>query len=92
MELSAEWLFDPAMLARPGFDKARITDFATLVMEQDGAACELNQAGLKSRAFERGILMQEEYEVFLFQDWIRGRLGEKRLGETAPSRASRRVE
>ena len=92
MELSAEWLFDPTMLARPDFDKARITDFGTLVMEQDAAACELNQSGLKSRAFERGVLMQEEYEVFLFQDWIREQLGEPRIAERAPSRASRRIE
>lgn len=92
MELSAEWLFDPAMLAQPEFDRARITDFGILVMEQDAAACELNQSGLKSRAFERGVLMQEEYEVFLFQDWIREQLDEPRIAERAPSRASRRIE
>jgi Rieske 2Fe-2S family protein len=92
MELSAEWLFHPEMLARPGFDKARITDFATLVLDQDGAACELNQRGLKAVAFERGVLMQEEYEVFLFQDWVREQLGEPRLGGKAASRASRRAE
>jgi Rieske 2Fe-2S family protein len=92
MELSAEWLFDPEMLARPDFDKRRITDFGTLVMDQDGAACELNQGGLRSAAFKQGVLMQEEYEVFLFQDWVRGQLGEPALGEPAPSRASRRAE
>ena len=92
MELSAEWLFQPDMLATPEFDKARITDFGTLVMDQDGAACELSQRGLRSAAFERGVLMQEEYEVFLFQDWVRGQLGEPMLGEAAASRASRRVE
>jgi Rieske 2Fe-2S family protein len=92
MELSAEWLFDPRMLARPDFDKTNITDFGTLVMEQDGAACELNQRGLRSAAFERGVLMQEEYEVFLFQDWVRRMLGEPALGEPAASRASRRAE
>ncbi|HUS54230.1 MAG TPA: aromatic ring-hydroxylating dioxygenase subunit alpha [Thermohalobaculum sp.] len=92
MELSAEWLFDPEMLARPDFDMRRITDFGTLVMDQDGAACELNQGGLRSAAFKQGVLMQEEYEVFLFQDWIRGQLDEPTLGEPAPSRASRRAE
>ncbi len=93
MELSAEWLFDPDMLARPDFDRAKITDFATLVMDQDGAACEMNQRGLRAQSFERGVLMQEEYEVFLFQDWVRGALGEATVarGKTA-SRASRRVE
>lgn len=91
MEISAEWLFHPDTMARPDFDLARITDFAILVMEQDGAACEINQAGLRSAGFDRGVLMQEEYEVFLFQDWIRGKLGEPMLGEKVPSRASRRA-
>ncbi|SPH17265.1 Anthranilate 1,2-dioxygenase large subunit [Defluviimonas aquaemixtae] len=92
MELSAEWLFHPDLLAQPGFDLARITDFGTLVMEQDGAACALNQAGLRARPFGHGVLMQEEYEVFLFQDWVRGRLGEPMRGQGAASRASRRAE
>ncbi len=92
MEIRAEWLFDPEMLARPGFDMKRITDFATLVMDQDGAACEMNQRGLRAEPFERGVLMQEEYEVFLFQDWVRGQLGEPTLGGPAASRASRRAE
>jgi Rieske 2Fe-2S family protein len=92
MELSSDWLFHPEMLAQPNFDKARITDFATLVLDQDGAACEINQRGLKAAAFEHGVLMQEEYEVFLFQDWVREALGELRLGEPAASRASRRAE
>ncbi len=93
MELSAEWLFDPQMLARSDFDKEKITDFATLVMDQDGAACEMNQRGLRAQGFERGVLMQEEYEVFLFQDWVRGALGEATIAPSkAASRASRRVE
>ncbi len=93
MELSAEWLFDPEMLARPDFDKAKITDFATLVMEQDGAACEMNQRGLKAQDYERGVLMQEEYEVFLFQDWVREALGEATIAPSkAASRASRRTD
>ncbi|MDU8945676.1 aromatic ring-hydroxylating oxygenase subunit alpha [Ovoidimarina sediminis] len=89
-ELTADWLFRPETLARPGFDLTRITDFATLVMEQDGMACELNQRGLRADPFERGVLMQEEYEVFLFQDWIRAALGEARLSPPPPSRASQR--
>lgn len=91
-EISAEWLFHPETEARPGFDMEKIVAFGKLVMEQDGRACELNQAGLVARGFERGVLMQEEYEVFLFQDWIRGQLGEPTLGQPAASRASRRID
>ncbi|MEQ9261278.1 MAG: aromatic ring-hydroxylating dioxygenase subunit alpha [Roseovarius sp.] len=92
MEITAEWLFHPETTGREGFDMEKITRFGTLVMEQDGMACELNQAGLKAAGFERGVLMQEEYEVFLFQDWVRGKLGEPMLGEGAASRASRRAK
>lgn len=90
-EISAEWLFHPDALARPDFDLEKIVAFGKLVMEQDGRACELNQAGLAARGFEHGVLMQEEYEVFLFQDWVRGQLGEPTLGQPAASRASRRI-
>lgn len=92
MELSAEWLFHPEMLAQSDFDHERITDFAILVMEQDGRACEINQAGLGSAGFKQGVLLQEEYEVFLFQDWVRSQLGEPMLGKGASSRASRRAK
>ena len=92
MELSAEWLFHPEMLAQSDFDHKRITDFAILVMEQDGRACEINQAGLGAAGFKQGVLLQEEYEVFLFQDWVRSQLGEPMLGKGASSRASRRAK
>ena len=91
-QITAEWLFHPDMMSQPGFDMGKIVDFGILVMDQDAGASEINQAGLRSQAFEHGVLMQEEYEVFLFQDWIRGQLDEPKLGEGAPSRASRRVK
>lgn len=75
MELSVDWLFHPDQLARPDFDIKRIVDFGVLVLEQDGAACELNQAGMRSAPFTNGVLMQEEHEVFHFQEWVRAQLG-----------------
>jgi Rieske 2Fe-2S family protein len=92
MELSVDWLFHPDLVTQSDFDMEKITRFGEIVLEQDGAASELNQAGLATSAFEGGVLMQEEYEVFLFQDWIREQMGEPRLGEAPSSRASRRAE
>lgn len=92
MEINAEWLFHPDMLTHADFDMTNITDFAKLVLDQDAHASELNQAGLRSAQFRHGVLMQEEYEVFLFQDWIRNQLGEPMLGEAGGSRASRRAK
>lgn len=90
MRLSAEWLFPEETLADPAFDLESVTRFAALVMDQDGGACELNQRGLSSSAHAQGVLMQEEYEVFAFQEWVRRKLGEPTLSAPPPSRASRR--
>lgn len=75
-ELTAEWLFAPATLAAPGFDLADVVDFATTVMIEDGAACEMNQRGLRSSRFTGGTLMPQEFDVFHFQQWVRQQLGE----------------
>ena len=77
-ELRAEWLFAPETLAQPDFDLANVVDFATLVMSQDGAACEMNQRGLKSSKFTEGVLMPQEFDVYRFQSWIRDRMNEDR--------------
>lgn len=68
--LIAEWHFAPATLAQPGFDAAKVADFARIVLGQDGDACEMNQRGLASPAYERGRLMPEEYEIHRFHDWV----------------------
>jgi Rieske 2Fe-2S family protein len=73
-ELRAEWLFAAETLAQPDFDLGNTVDFATLVMTQDGAACEMNQRGLKSSRFEHGTLMPQEFDVHRFQQWVRGQL------------------
>lgn len=73
-ELVAEWLFPPETLADPAFDPANVVEFATLVMEQDAAACELNQRGLRSLRHDKGVLMPEEYLLKRFHDWVRAEL------------------
>ena len=90
MTLTAEWLFAPETLADPGFDAEETARFATLVLEQDGGACEMNQRGLRSDQHRAGVLMQEEYEVFAFQEWVRRQLGEAGGSMRPGSRASRR--
>ncbi|MCC5973583.1 MAG: aromatic ring-hydroxylating dioxygenase subunit alpha [Rubellimicrobium sp.] len=72
--LIAEWHFAPATLARPGFDAAELAAFARIVMEQDGAASEMNQRGIASPAFTGARLMPEEYEIHAFHNWIRARM------------------
>ena len=73
-ELRAEWLFLPETLASPDFNLANVIDFASLVMIQDGAACEMNQRGLRRDKAVSGTLMPQEYEVFKFQQWVRNQM------------------
>ncbi|HQU68767.1 MAG TPA: aromatic ring-hydroxylating dioxygenase subunit alpha [Albidovulum sp.] len=68
--LIAEWHFAPETLAQPGFDAARVAEFAKIVLTQDGDACEMNQRGIASPAYVRGRLMPEEYEVHHFHEWV----------------------
>ena len=74
-ELLVEWLFPPATLERADFDLDRAVAFGRLVVEQDGRACELNQRGLRSRRYDHGVLVPQEYYVAAFHQWLREALG-----------------
>jgi Rieske 2Fe-2S family protein len=76
--LVAEWHFAPETLAQPGFDAAKVADFAKIVMQQDGAASEMNHRGMASPAFTAARLMPEEYEIHRFYQWV--------LSEMEPAR------
>lgn len=70
MRLIAEWHFPAETLAQPGFDAAKVADFAKIVMRQDAAASEMNQRGMHSPSFQAARLMPEEYEIHRFQQWV----------------------
>lgn len=72
--LTAEWLFPESTLLQPDFDAAEVARFATLVLDQDGAACEMNQRGLKSERYLGGRLMPQEFDILKFHDWVRGQM------------------
>lgn len=73
-ELRAEWLFQRATLEAPDFDLANVVDFASTVLAEDAAACELNQRGLHSEKFEAGTLMPQEFDIWRLHQWLRSRL------------------
>lgn len=74
-QLRAQWLFPAQTLADKKIDLANIVEFAQLVMDQDGAVCEINQRGLHSIAHKTGTLMPQEYVIHQFHQWIRAALG-----------------
>lgn len=73
--LTAEWLFLPETMAAPGFDMADVVDFAAQVIAEDGAACEMNQRGLRSPAARTARLMPQEFDIYRFHNWVRARIG-----------------
>jgi Rieske 2Fe-2S family protein len=78
--LTALWLFTPETLARPDFDLADVVDFASTVVAEDAAACEMNQRGLKSPAYTTGRLMPQEFDIARFHRWVVSRLGTEAAG------------
>ena len=38
--------------------------------------CELNQKGLRSLRHNHGTLVEQEYELYDFHNWLRNKLGE----------------
>jgi glycine betaine catabolism A len=73
-EFRAQWLFAKETLAQPGFDLENVTKFVITVMNEDAAACEMNQRGLKNAAFRHGRLMPQEFDVHRFQNWVLAQL------------------
>lgn len=73
-ELKAEWLFPAGTLAAPDFDLDNVVDFASTVLAEDAAACEINQRGVHSERFTAGTLMPQEFDIYRFHDWVRRHL------------------
>ena len=75
-EVIAEWLFPRETLEQTSFDIANTVELGRLVLEQDGAACELNQTGLHALPHKQGVLLPQEFAVFAFHEWVRRGLAE----------------
>ncbi len=73
-QLTAEWLFSPAAMKQTEFDPSEVAAFASIVLEQDAEAAEMNQRGLRSPRFEAGRLMPQEFYIHHFHEWVRQRL------------------
>lgn len=73
-ELTAQFLFMPESLADPQCDINKAISFTSHVLQEDAAACELNQRGLQALPHKHGTLMPEEYLLAQFHDWVRAQL------------------
>jgi Rieske 2Fe-2S family protein len=74
--VTCDWLFDPAVVAAPGFDPSDTVQVFDLVNRQDWEVCELTQAGVRSKAFRNGgVYVPSERHILQFNNLVRARLG-----------------
>lgn len=68
------FLLHPDAMSRPDFDASDIYEFRDLIVRQDLAVCELAQKGVRSRAYDRGVLPPQDDFVYAFeQQYLRER-------------------
>jgi glycine betaine catabolism A len=73
----SEYLFRPEVVAAAGFDPSPVVSFLDLVSRQDWAVCERAQRGVRSRAFDRGVLPWNDRLLHLFaQRYLKERDGQ----------------
>ena len=73
--LVVDWLLLPDVAKAHAEKIDDMTRFGRLVVEQDGAVCELNQRGLRSMRHEQGVLVPQEHYLHEFHDWVKARVG-----------------
>ena len=77
VDLVIDWMLPENTADISADDLQRIVDFPMMVIAEDGGVCELNQLGIRSARHEHGVLVEQEYELLDFHNWLRERLGEQ---------------
>jgi len=80
--IACEWFFDPADMAKPGFDSSDAVEFWDLTNRQDWEVCELQQAGTSSRAYTAGRFTGMEGNAHAFDRHVADRYAND--GEITP--------
>lgn len=76
-ELVVDWLLLSGTAERHAGQMEGVFAVGRMLVEQDGRVCELNQAGLKSLRHGCGVLVPQEYSLYEFHEWLRGRLASR---------------
>ena len=72
-EVTCEWFFEPATMARPDFDPTDAIDFWDQVNREDWRVCELTQKGVRTRGYVAGRYSADEGDVHAFDSLVAGR-------------------
>ncbi len=73
-QLQVNWMLLPETLASGTVDIAQLIAFGNQVVGEDARVCELNQRGQHSHRHHAGVLVPQEDDVLVFDDWVRARL------------------
>jgi glycine betaine catabolism A len=74
--VTCDWLFQPAAIARPGFDPTDTVELFDRVNRQDWQVCEWVQGSARSRAFRAGgVYVPVERHIRGFNDFVLAELG-----------------
>jgi Rieske 2Fe-2S family protein len=84
-----DWLFEPRHLPLSDEDLAHYVALWDITNKQDARNCEWQQQGMRSRAFEHGWYVPQEFDCHRFAEWVRLTLRETPAGSGAPSPTSR---
>ena len=73
-----DWLFEPRHLPLPEADLAHYVALWDITNRQDARNCEWQQQGMRSRAFEHGVFVPQEFDAHRFAQWVRAGLRDAR--------------
>jgi Rieske 2Fe-2S family protein len=69
-----DWLFEPRHLPLSDDDLAHYVALWDITNKQDARNCEWQQQGMRSRAFEHGWYVPQEFDCHRFAQWVREEL------------------
>jgi Rieske 2Fe-2S family protein len=84
-----DWLFEPRHLPLSEDDLAHYVALWDITNKQDARNCEWQQQGMRSRAFDHGWYVPQEFDCHRFAEWVRLTLREAPVSRGAPSPTSR---
>ncbi|HWA39960.1 MAG TPA: SRPBCC family protein, partial [Burkholderiales bacterium] len=69
-----DWLFEADRLPLPDADLEHYVALWDVTNKQDARNCEWQQEGVRSRAFEHGWYVPQEFDAHRFAQWVRAGL------------------
>lgn len=76
VDLVIDWLLPSGQADKTEEELRSIIDFPVQVIAEDGEMCELNQKGQRSLRHDHGTLVEQEYDIHDFHNWLRDKLGD----------------